>query len=72
MRPEIAAAEWRNSNSIWENAGLDYWPHMVMIQLSFEFHKAADTRLRNATEPWLGVCVLKTQGVLCNLFLFCF
>ena len=42
MRPEIAAAEWRNSNSIWENAGLDYWPHMVMIQLSFEFHKTAD------------------------------
>ena len=43
-----------------------------MIQLSFEFHKAADTRGRIATEPWRGVCVLKTQGVCCNLFLFCF
>ena len=43
-----------------------------MIQLSFEFHKAADTRGMNTTEPWLGVCVLKTQGVFCNLFLFCF
>ena len=45
---------------------------MVMIQLSFEFHKAADTRGMNATEPWRGVCVLKTQGVFCNLFFVLF
>ena len=35
---------------------------------SFEFHKTGV----NTMEPWRGVCVLETQGVFCNLFLFRF
>ena len=35
---------------------------------SFEFHKTGV----NTMEPSRGVCVLETQGVFCNLFLFRF